>query len=848
MPPLPFLRVSERGTRPATLKKLPLAVLAAIIAQHAGATLTVVPSSVTNAFKGVIDLTITGLNNSGQTVIVEKFFDANASGAINSSDLLVQRFKVTDGQVTSIGGQRNLNVPGDEDRTANSSIHIILYLAPEEIVGRIDGLYIFRVSPDGSGFSPFTANLTVTQADYGGSGISGKVMGSGSAQARALVMMTIPGGDGFDVAGITIANASGNYSLKLPPKTYSPVPIKTGFVFDTSTGPQVTVSAAAMASSPDAVLTVSSRTIAGTVRDEAAGHPVLPGMGIFAQSQTGMFSFTFSDASGNYMLDAAAGRADFGVIEQMLPILGMVGNKGFQESSAGSVTGFPLEFPRATALIYGTVRTPASVAVPYINVEGGTNSDPKLKAAGITDAAGNYSLGVVPGSWQVRATPPGYLISEQTVAAGAAGSAVEQSLTAYPISAHLRGQVKDNHGNPVANVEILAHDYAGANSIGVTDSGGNFDLGVYGNAGGASKRWSIQLSQGDNGDPSGYVSSSADFQVVDGTDINNIIYLVYTVTAHIRGQVLDENSAPLGGFSVFANAQSGNFLAGTSAQGDGTFDLPVFANTWKLGLSNITGLGLLTPDNLTVTVVDGVDRNGIILRAHHSTGTFSGTVKNSQGTALGGIQVSANITITGDVFSNSATTDPSGHYSIPVFSGTWSINADSFNLQSQGYLPTAAQSVSINAGNVAVNFVATTTGQTFASWKVTKFSPAEAADPALSGPLADFDSDGIVNLMEYALHLEPKTRDIGGLPVPGTLPDGPGGSPWATLTFRRLVGSSGLSYSAEASSGLPGTWEALPPGFYEVLSSDGTVETVRVKAPVGTGGRTFLRLKVAQTP
>lgn len=100
--------------------------------------------------------------------------------------------------------------------------------------------------------------------------------------------------------------------------------------------------------------------------------------------------------------------------------------------------------------------------------------------------------------------------------------------------------------------------------------------------------------------------------------------------------------------------------------------------------------------------------------------------------------------------------------------------------------------------------------------------------------------------MEYALHLEPKIRDTTGLPTPGTLPGGPGGRPWVTLTFRRLLGSSGLSYNVQESSGLNPSWTNVA-ATYEILSSDGSAETVRAKAPAGPSGRNFLRLQVVQS-
>ena len=78
---------------------------------------SVTPSAVSNTYNGTITLQVTGLTN-GETVVVQKFLDANANGVIDASDWLVQQFSLTDGQAgMSIGGIVNSNVPGDTDST-----------------------------------------------------------------------------------------------------------------------------------------------------------------------------------------------------------------------------------------------------------------------------------------------------------------------------------------------------------------------------------------------------------------------------------------------------------------------------------------------------------------------------------------------------------------------------------------------------------------------------------------------------------------------------------------------------------------------------------------------------------
>ncbi|HEX2748576.1 MAG TPA: carboxypeptidase-like regulatory domain-containing protein, partial [Verrucomicrobiales bacterium] len=636
----------------------------------------------------------------------------------------------------------------------------------------------------------------------------------------------------------------GNYSLKMPPATYRPVPIKTGFVFDAAAGLNQTVSAGQMAACPDVVLTVSSRTISGTIRDDTVPPVPLSGLGVYGQSQSGKFSFSFADASGNYVLDAAPGEMEVGVVEQPLALLGIVAKGGFHDGSAGSISGFHLDLPRATALIYGTLRTPGGVAVPFIDVSSETQSGPELQSTGVTDATGNYSLGVVPGSWPVGAEPAGYVVTWQTVAA-VAGSAVEQNLTARPVTAHLRGKVVTGFltDDPVPGVRIMAQDTINTSVDAVTDSEGNFDLGVYGGGGGTAKQWFLRLSEDDGGESS-YAFMSTGFPVVDGTDINGISYHVYQKNAHLRGFVRDEVNAAVGGIEISITGQNTGFEFRTTTLGDGSFDIACFQDGWLFGLGN--GPGLLPLTN-TVANVTG-DVNGFVFHVHHLNGTFSGIVKNTQGTGIGGIRVSAVIDGNGP-YTSSAVTNQGGNYSLPVYTGNWTLSLNNTDLSNQGYLSPPAQNVNINTGNVMVNFVASAAQQSYLTWKNSKFTAAEAADPLLSGPLADFDHDGTVNLMEYALNLDPKIAGFDGLPVPGILQTTPGSPPFGTLTFHRWAGVSGLSYTVQTFNTASNAWANLTPGLYEVLSSDGTVETVRVKVPPAPGGATYLlRLQVTQSP
>ena len=691
--------------RPLALSMLPL--LAALVPLfgkvRAPDSLVLSPSTIANDYIGALDLNITGLDSAGQTVVVEEFLDGDNSSTINAGDVLLRKFNVTDGQVTSIAGVRNLNIPGDEDLVANSQIQTRLFYSASDITGRVDGLHIFRVSPSGAGFAPFTTNFSVTQRDYAGSGISGSVV-AGGPQPGAFVVVQTAGGDG-DLFAITTAGAGGNYSIKTPPGQYQIIAAKNGFVFNTSTSPVITVPAGSFATGQTETLVASQRTISGRLRD-ASTLAGLPGVAMQGESQTGFVSVALTDGSGDYVMDATTEAWKIGPAEVAVAGFGCLSLK-ITESGAVTVTGFNLDMPHANSLIYGSVRTPVNVPVPFVAIRGETNGSPNYKSEGVTDAAGNYAMGVTIGSWRVNVEPtPGFLFQQQlTTVVNANGSAVLQNLLAYPVTAHLRGQIHDNNNAVVGNVKIYAADLAGVigDSIATADANGMFDLPVFGGGGVTTRRWFIGLQFSDES-PTNYVPTSPEFDVQDGVDINNINYLVHVVTAHLFGQVQDENNAPIGNIGIFGSG-NGIFNAGANVDGGGNFDLPLFGGNWTLGLSNIFGLGLI-PQDFQISVTDNINQSGLIFRARHTTATISGTVMSATSMPIAGVTVSSTSTLGGANFNATAVTDMSGAYSLPVFSTTWAVGVNSTQLIAQGFSPVANQNVFVNTGTVPVNFVA----------------------------------------------------------------------------------------------------------------------------------------------
>ena len=126
------------------------------------------------------------------------------------------------------------------------------------------------------------------------------------------------------------------------------------------------------------------------------------------------------------------------------------------------------------------------------------------------------------------------------------------------------------------------------------------------------------------------------------------------------------------------------------------------------------------------------------------------------------------------------------------------------------------------------------------AWKNQWFTSAELVDPSISGDNADPDGDGLPNLLEYALGLNPRVRS--NPPALQTAAD----NGVLSVTYVRSKSASDVNLVIESSTDLH-TWNSgvmftNPP---EVIADDGTNQTIRVTAPQPSSvSQTFLRLKV----
>jgi hypothetical protein len=590
-------------------------------AAQAAVTLTISPASITNDYSGKITLTISGLT-SGEQVQVKRFYDVNNNGTIDGQDFVIQSFKVTDGQLPLLGGVRDLNVPGDDDGAANGQIVTKLdFPGLSNPVGGTTGNFIFKVE-DQNGVSLATQVFSVAQKVYP-QGARGRVTAAagGLPVTNTPVILLNPNGDGSAVIAVTDTN--GNYNFFSPPGMYAVLLAQSQFVSDENAG-MVTILTNQFVTNNLSVAS-GTLTISGHLTDAATGKS----NGVVfvnGQSTNNLFSGAFSDTNGNFSLPVTPGQwkieLDGGALAQRGYLAPQ--NKQVVPVTTSSVSNVNYALSKATALIYGTVKDSSSNAVGGISVTA-DDSGNLYEGVALSATNGAYTVGVVGGNWNISPDSSavlarGYSGANSTNVTLNDGTAVEADFILQGVTAHLRGQVKDDHGNAITNIQIVVQPYPiqgnGANSIyPSTDASGNFDAGVSGGA------WNIAL-ECVSAQQRGYVDVSGfNYPVTDGVDQNGLQLVFPQATATISGKLTDSLGHGIEGITLNANQQinsTNSYFPGcVSTDVNGNYQIRVLNGTWMVSVGNqeLEALNYADVSPTNVTIVAGTATANFIARA-----------------------------------------------------------------------------------------------------------------------------------------------------------------------------------------------------------------------------------------
>jgi hypothetical protein len=131
----------------------------------------------------------------------------------------------------------------------------------------------------------------------------------------------------------------------------------------------------------------------------------------------------------------------------------------------------------------------------------------------------------------------------------------------------------------------------------------------------------------------------------------------------------------------------------------------------------------------------------------------------------------------------------------------------------------------------------------FELWKQEKFTPAQLAQSGAVGDLDDPDRDGVANLLEYALGMDPNQASSYGMPVAAVPVD------YLTLSFNRQKAATDITYKVEAVGNLNSSWVEIWNSFnvpYGGGSNPSQQVTVQDTVPVSEAAKRFMRLKVTK--
>ena len=128
--------------------------------------------------------------------------------------------------------------------------------------------------------------------------------------------------------------------------------------------------------------------------------------------------------------------------------------------------------------------------------------------------------------------------------------------------------------------------------------------------------------------------------------------------------------------------------------------------------------------------------------------------------------------------------------------------------------------------------------QSIEEWRALHMGSASGVETAAD--TADYDGDGVVNLLEYAFGTSPRAPASRSLPEGIAVPDGVGGE-YFEIRFTHPAGITGVTYGAEWSATLAGaSWVPVP--------DTGVLPEHVFRVPIVGGTRGFMRVVVTRTP
>ena len=536
------------------------------------ATVSVLPTSIDQAYQGWIDVTISGIPV-GATAMIELIADFDRDGVVDTEDGAINYYPVTDGVSPPVS---NSVIAGDQDGEANGTIQARLGFWE---MGYPVGRYNFRAR--GTWGSATTA-AEVTSVSIAQS-VSGTLKDAAGQPIRGAVLA-----EDLNETGewLTLTNDDGTYTLYLPRgDTYEIWGFLWGKISEGSKAEvEVDLSAGQHVTNVDLTLSEGSTTISGRVYDVTTGLG-LEAVQVMAecwQGESEWESEVFTNSSGQFCLPVLPGNIGLAVNAVTLSERGYVGvNEQGLTVTAQGVSGLLFPLQKADAFVTGRVYRPDTGA-GVSGIELGANGD-GMDIETYSVENGQYALALKTGQWSIqcdddRLAGMGLMRpkpQQVQLTSGQNVSGVDLALGV--VSATVNVTVQESGGDPVEDLWVWMNDenwnYLGGNNTNsegkavLSLKAGLFHIGLDNNdlfddGYAAVANQTISLATGE--------VKSITFTLQQGFEVSG------TVTRQSDGTPID--SAWIGAYDA---VQEWEWKAGTETQADGTYKLFLSEGTYR---------------------------------------------------------------------------------------------------------------------------------------------------------------------------------------------------------------------------------------------------------------------------
>ena len=587
-----------------------------------------------------------------------------------------------------------------------------------------------------------TQNLLLTPAPVR---VSGKLSDSASGAGIPSVFILAQVGDGGAISG-ALTDLNGNYGFNVTAGSWeirpeSPLASQLGYVID-EVGP--IISAASSPITQNLTARKATALIYGRVTNPSSAAVANLPIRARQQSPLNLESHGRTAPNGDYFVGVLAGPWEISTDGAAIAFGFREVRENFTITTA-TATHADIVLSAATAFVRGRVVNSSGAGIPNVEFQGRYENSNDTSSSTVTGSDGSFALPVWGGDWTFELGQDG-IIDHQvnlTIVDG-----VDQNIGDFVVpnsTGNINVSVKNSSGQGVFGIFAYAQaniNGVNYNSAGETDANGTISLPAINGS------WNVSLSCGDLENQNYNCPQNQTVAVNNNNATVNFTVQAFVATAFLNGRVVNAAGAGMSGLQVGAFNQSTGTSRSSTSGVDGAFSIPVFGGQWTLQIFN-TPQGYVSPSrNLTVT--DGANINNLEVKLLTADATITGTIKNTSGAGVSGINIYPGATIDNvNYYVPFTTTDGSGAFTLTVSRGTWNLNLDCNQLDNLQYNCVNVSPIDTTSGAATVNITVTPKGQV---------TQPEIASPSIN-------QSGQIPIFRFTLRGQPGTYDILGSPA-----------------------------------------------------------------------------------